>query len=78
MLAYGIYFDTGKADVKVNSKPQFDEIAKVLAANPALKVQIVRHTDNQGAKFVMRSAVGFSTAGVYVKKCFDQRIQSLL
>ena len=46
---YGIYFDTGKADVKDTSKPQLDEIAKVLAANPALKVQIVGHTDNQGA-----------------------------
>ncbi len=27
---YGIYFDTAKADVKPDSKPQLDEMAKLL------------------------------------------------
>ncbi|MDH0865828.1 OmpA family protein [Mitsuaria sp. GD03876] len=45
---YGIFFDTGKADVKPESKPQLAEMAKVLQASPALKVFIVGHTDNQG------------------------------
>jgi len=45
---YGIYFDTDNAQVKPESKPQLDEMAKLLAANPALKVYIVGHTDNQG------------------------------
>ena len=46
---YGLYFDTGKADIKPESKPQLDEMAKLLQAHPALKVDIVGHTDNQGS-----------------------------
>lgn len=46
---YGIYFDTAKAEVKPESKAQLDEIAKLFAANPALKAYIVGHTDNVGA-----------------------------
>lgn len=46
---YGIYFDTGKAELKPESKAQLDEMAKLLQAQPALKVYIVGHTDNQGA-----------------------------
>lgn len=45
---YGIYFDTDKAQVKPESKAQLDEMAKLLTANPGLKVYIVGHTDNQG------------------------------
>lgn len=46
---YGVYFDTGKADVKPESKPQLDEMAKLLDADKAIRVFIVGHTDNQGA-----------------------------
>jgi len=46
---YGIFFDTGKAEVKPQSKAQLDEIAKLLKAQPALKVYLVGHTDNQGS-----------------------------
>ncbi|MDZ5645581.1 OmpA family protein [Nitrospirillum sp. BR 11828] len=45
---YGLYFDTDKAEVKPESKAQLDEMAKLLTANPALKVYIVGHTDSQG------------------------------
>jgi len=46
---YGIYFDTGKAEIKAaESKTQLDEMAKLLKSQPALKVYIVGHTDNQG------------------------------
>ena len=45
---YGLYFDTGKAEIKPESKPQLTEMAKLLQANKALKVMIVGHTDNQG------------------------------
>lgn len=45
---YGIYFDTGKAEIKPESKPQLEEMHKLLSQNPALKVFIVGHTDNQG------------------------------
>lgn len=45
---YGIYFDTDKADVKPESKPELVEMAKLLNDDPKLKVYIVGHTDNQG------------------------------
>jgi OOP family OmpA-OmpF porin len=46
---YGILFDTAKADIKPESKPQLEEMAKTLNQNPAMKVFIVGHTDNQGS-----------------------------
>lgn len=49
VAVYGVYFDTGKAEVKPESKPALAEMAKLLQQNPALKVYIVGHTDNQGA-----------------------------
>ena len=48
-VIYGILFDTDKADIKPDSKPQLDEMASLMKANPALRVFIVGHTDNQGA-----------------------------
>lgn len=45
---YGIFFDVDKADIKPESKPQLDEMAKALKANPGLKAYVVGHTDNQG------------------------------
>ena len=45
---YGIYFDTGKADVKAESKPALDEIAKLLKIEPSLRLYVVGHTDNTG------------------------------
>ena len=45
---YGIYFDTGKAEGKPESKPALDEIAKLLKQNPAMKLLVVGHTDNAG------------------------------
>ena len=46
---YGILFDTAKADLKAESKPALEEIAKLLKSEPALKLRVVGHTDNQGA-----------------------------
>jgi OmpA-OmpF porin, OOP family len=46
---YGILFDTGKSDVKPESKLAIEEIAKLLKAEPMLKLRVVGHTDNQGA-----------------------------
>ena len=48
MAIYGVNFDTGKSDIRPDSKPQLAELAKILKAQPALKVLIVGHTDNQG------------------------------
>ncbi|MFE8646701.1 OmpA family protein [Sphingomonas sp. NCPPB 2930] len=49
VAVYGIYFDTAKAEVKPESRPSLDEMAKLLAAQPALRVYIVGHTDNAGS-----------------------------
>lgn len=45
---YGIYFDTGKSTVKPESAQAIGEIAKLLKADPSLKIFVVGHTDNQG------------------------------
>jgi OmpA-OmpF porin, OOP family len=42
----GIYFDTGKAELKPESDASLAEVAKLLKADPALKVYVVGHTDN--------------------------------
>jgi OmpA-OmpF porin, OOP family len=46
---YGIYFDTGKSVLKPESLSTLQEIAKLLKADPALKLYVVGHTDNVGA-----------------------------
>lgn len=45
---YGIYFDTAQSTLKPESRPQLEEMARLLRQQPALKVFIVGHTDNQG------------------------------
>lgn len=45
---YGIYFDTDKADLKPESAPTLDEIAKLLGADAGLKLYVVGHTDGVG------------------------------
>jgi outer membrane protein OmpA-like peptidoglycan-associated protein len=49
VIVNGILFDTGKADVKPESAPALQEVAKLLKENPTLKVYVVGHTDNVGA-----------------------------
>ena len=46
---YGIYFDTGKAEIKPESEPSLKEVAELLQADPKLKLYVVGHTDNVGA-----------------------------
>lgn len=45
VAVYGIFFDTGKAVVKPESKAAIDEVAKLLKGDPALKLWVVGHTD---------------------------------
>jgi OmpA-OmpF porin, OOP family len=45
---YGIYFDSGKADVKPESDATLKEIVKLLQQDPKLKLYVVGHTDNVG------------------------------
>lgn len=45
---YGILFDLDKDSMRPDSKPQLEEMAKLLKASPSLQVLIVGHTDAQG------------------------------
>lgn len=45
---YGIFFDHNRADIKPESRPALEEIAKLLQQEPALKLHVVGHTDNVG------------------------------
>ena len=45
---YGIYFDTGKTEVKTESEAALNEIAKLLKSNLKLKLHVVGHTDSVG------------------------------
>jgi OmpA-OmpF porin, OOP family len=49
VAVYGITFDTNKSVVKPESKPALDEIAKLLKQDPALKLEVVGHTDMVGS-----------------------------
>jgi outer membrane protein OmpA-like peptidoglycan-associated protein len=45
---YGIFFDSGKSEIKPASDPALGEIAKLLKSDAALKLNVVGHTDNDG------------------------------
>ena len=45
---YGIYFDFNKVEIKLESDPTLEQIAKLLKDAPALKLLVVGHTDNVG------------------------------
>jgi outer membrane protein OmpA-like peptidoglycan-associated protein len=49
VAVYGIYFDTAKSEVKPESQPALEEVAKLLASDPTLKLWVVGHTDAVGA-----------------------------
>jgi len=48
VAVYGIHFDSGKSLIKPESAAAIGEIAKLLKGQPALKLFVVGHTDNQG------------------------------
>ncbi len=45
---YGINFDTDKDTLRPDSEPTLKEIGKLLTENPALRIHVVGHTDDQG------------------------------
>jgi outer membrane protein OmpA-like peptidoglycan-associated protein len=45
---YGIYFDTGKSDIKPESEKAIKEIASLLKGDAGLNLYVVGHTDNVG------------------------------
>jgi OmpA-OmpF porin, OOP family len=45
---FGLYFDTNKAEIKPESEPSLQEIAKFLKMEPKMNFYVVGHTDNVG------------------------------
>jgi len=44
-----VYFETGKSDISLNSKPYLTMLAKMLTKYPKLKIEVDGHTDNIGS-----------------------------
>lgn len=49
VAVYGIHFDSGKATIQPDSDAVLQQIVAALQQNPALKLRVEGHTDNQGA-----------------------------
>jgi outer membrane protein OmpA-like peptidoglycan-associated protein len=49
VAVYGIYFDTAKSELKPESTPALQEVAKLLGSDPGLRLWVVGHTDGVGA-----------------------------
>lgn len=49
-IALYINFDNDSDTIRADSKPAIDEIAKMMAADPSLKVRVEGHTDNNGTE----------------------------
>ncbi|MBT8266294.1 MAG: OmpA family protein [Bacteroidia bacterium] len=58
---YGIYFDTGKSNIKEESTPALIEIAKYLKDNPTINCWVVGHTDSDGS-FELNSKLSLARA----------------
>lgn len=48
LLLDAVYFETGKTDISINSKPYLNIIAKMLIKYPKLQIEVSGHTDNVG------------------------------
>jgi outer membrane protein OmpA-like peptidoglycan-associated protein len=48
LLLDAAYFETGKTQISINSKPYLDLIARLLTAYPKLQIEVGGHTDNVG------------------------------
>jgi outer membrane protein OmpA-like peptidoglycan-associated protein len=48
LILDAVYFESGKAEISINSKPYLNIIAKMLAKYPKLMLEVGGHTDNVG------------------------------
>jgi OmpA-OmpF porin, OOP family len=48
VAVYGIFFDSGKTEIKPESDLAIEQISKLLLSTPSLKLYVVGHTDNVG------------------------------
>jgi len=72
---YGVYFDTGKSDIKPESKSTIVEIVKMLKQSSKLKLFVVGHTDIDGS---LESNIKLSSdrAASVVKALIENGIQA--
>ena len=49
VAVYGIHFDTAKSTIQTDSESVLQQIAQLMKQEPALKLRVEGHTDNQGA-----------------------------
>lgn len=69
-LIYGIYFDTGKAEIKAESKSTLDAIHGFLKSNPDMDFYVVGHTDDTG-KLENNLALSRNRAAAAVRALVD-------
>lgn len=72
----GIFFDTGKAELKPESEAALAEVVKLLQASAALRVWVVGHTDNVGtvdANVALSSARAASVVKALQRKGVDPK-----
>ncbi len=63
LLMDAVYFETGKTEISINSKPYLNIIAKMLTKYPKLQIEVSGHTDNVGgADYNMGLSQGRSEA----------------
>jgi outer membrane protein OmpA-like peptidoglycan-associated protein len=44
-----VYFETGRTEISMNSKPYLNMLAKMLTKYPKLRIEVAGHTDNVGS-----------------------------
>lgn len=45
-----VYFETGRTEISINSKPYLNMLAKMLTKYPKLQIEVAGHTDNVGSE----------------------------
>ncbi len=70
IIVEGIFFDTGKASLKTDSKAALDEVAKLMTQLPKLVVYVVGHTDDTG-NYEMNMNLSQNRAKAVVKALTD-------
>lgn len=63
---YNIHFDTGRADLRPESKAALDEVARLLRERPTLELLVVGHTDATGG-FDMNMKLSADRAAAVVR-----------
>lgn len=61
LLLDAVYFESGKTEISINSKPYLNVIGKMLSKYPKLQLEVAGHTDNTG-RYQTNMDLSFSRA----------------